>query len=55
MIATPSASQVVKPLYMSSRGKWLNYRRFLEPVLPVLEPWVAAFGYEATSGLGVGR
>jgi tetratricopeptide (TPR) repeat protein len=48
VIATPSASQVVRPLYTSSRGKWRNYRRFLEPVLPVLEPWVAAFGYEAS-------
>ncbi|NOT40676.1 MAG: tetratricopeptide repeat protein [Alphaproteobacteria bacterium] len=54
VIATPSASQVVRPLYASSLGKWRNYRQFLEPVLPVLEPWVAAFGYEATSGLGVG-
>ncbi|MFM9863758.1 MAG: tetratricopeptide repeat-containing sulfotransferase family protein [Micropepsaceae bacterium] len=54
VIATPSASQVVRPLYTSSLGKWRNYRRFLEPVLPVLEPWVAAFGYEATSGLGLG-
>lgn len=53
VIATPSAAQVVRPLYTSSRGKWLNYRRFLEPVLPALEPWVAAFGYEATSGLGL--
>lgn len=47
-IATPSAAQVVRPLYASSQGKWRNYRRFLEPVLPVLEPWVAAFGYEAS-------
>jgi tetratricopeptide (TPR) repeat protein len=47
-IATPSASQVVRPLYTSSIGKWRNYRRFLEPVLPVLAPWVAAFGYEAS-------
>lgn len=48
VIATPSASQVVRPLYTSSLGKWRNYRRFLEPVLPTLEPWVAAFGYEAS-------
>lgn len=48
VIATPSATQVVKPIYASSIGKWRNYRRFLEPVLPVLEPWVAAFGYEAS-------
>jgi tetratricopeptide (TPR) repeat protein len=54
LIATPSAAQVVRPLYASSCGKWRNYQRFLNPVLPTLEPWVAAFGYEATSGLGVG-
>lgn len=47
-IATPSASQVVKPLYTTASGKWRNYRRFMEPVLPTLEPWVAAFGYEAS-------
>ena len=29
----------------SARGKWHNYRRFLEPYLPMLEPWVRAFGY----------
>jgi hypothetical protein len=46
VIATPSAAQVVQPLYTSSQGKWRNYRRFLAPVLPVLDPWVAAFGYE---------
>lgn len=48
VIATPSATQVVQPLYSSAKGKWRNYRRFLEPVLPTLEPWVAAFGYEAS-------
>jgi hypothetical protein len=45
-IATPSAIQVVQPIYASAQGKWRNYRRFLEPVLPTLEPWVRAFGYE---------
>lgn len=45
-IGTPSASQVVQPLYATAQGKWRNYRSFLEPVLPVLEPWVRAFGYE---------
>lgn len=44
-IGTPSANQVVQPLYSSAQGKWRKYRRFLEPHLPVLEPWVAAFGY----------
>jgi tetratricopeptide (TPR) repeat protein len=44
-IGTPSASQVVRPIYRSARGKWRNYRQFLEPHLPRLEPWVRAFGY----------
>lgn len=44
-IGTPSASQVVQPLYSSAQGKWRNYRRFLEPHLGTLEPWVRAFGY----------
>lgn len=47
-IGTPSASQVVQPLYASAQGKWRNYRSFLEPVQPMLSPWVAAFGYEAS-------
>jgi tetratricopeptide (TPR) repeat protein len=45
-IGTPSASQVVQPLYATAQGKWRNYRSFLEPVLPALEPWVRSFGYE---------
>jgi tetratricopeptide (TPR) repeat protein len=45
-IGTPSAAQVVRPLYDTARGKWRNYRKFLEPYLPRLEPWVQAFGYE---------
>jgi tetratricopeptide (TPR) repeat protein len=45
-VGTPSAAQVVMPLYASAQGKWRNYRRFLAPVLPTLEPWVEALGYE---------
>lgn len=45
-ISTPSGEQVVEPLYTSSIEKWRNYRRHLEPVLPVLEPWVKKHGYE---------
>ena len=26
-------------------GPWENYRKHLEPVLPILAPWVAQFGY----------
>ena len=45
-ISTPSAEQVVEPLYTSSIGKWRNYQRYMEPVLPVLEPWVKKYGYD---------
>jgi tetratricopeptide (TPR) repeat protein len=44
-IKTASYAQVVEPIYKRSAGRWQNYRRHLEPVLPVLEPWVAKFGY----------
>jgi tetratricopeptide (TPR) repeat protein len=46
-ISTPSAAQVVRPLYGSARGRWRNYRQFLEPYLPMLAPWLKTFGYEA--------
>src|SRR6185503_8173112 len=29
-IGTPSATQVVRPIYGSAQGKWRNYRRYLE-------------------------
>ena len=44
-IKTASYAQVAEPLYRSSAGRWLNYRKHLEPVLPTLEPWVRKFGY----------
>lgn len=47
-ITTPSAEQVIEPLYTSSIGKWRNYARHMAPVLPVLEPWVKKFGYAAS-------
>src|SRR6185369_6710585 len=34
-IGTPSAAQVVQPIYRSAQGKWQKYRRFLAPHLPV--------------------
>jgi len=44
-IKTPSYAQVSEPLYSRSIERWRNYRAQLEPVLPVLEPWVREFGY----------
>lgn len=45
-ISTPSYSQVVEPLYDRSIGRWQRYARQMEPVLPILEPWVKRMGYE---------
>ena len=45
--ATPSYHQVAQPIYARSVGRWTNYRDRLEPVLPLLAPFIAALGYEA--------
>jgi tetratricopeptide (TPR) repeat protein len=44
-IKTASYAQVVEPIYTRSAGRWRNYRKHLEPVLPVLRPWIDKFGY----------
>ena len=44
-IKTASYAQVAQPIYSRSAGRWTNYRKYLEPILPVLEPWIAKFGY----------
>jgi hypothetical protein len=46
-IATPSARQVIEPLYRRSAGRWRRYAAELAPVLPVLAPWAARYGYES--------
>jgi hypothetical protein len=45
LITTASYSQVTEPIYKRAAGRWERYRKHLEPILPVLEPWVAKFGY----------
>jgi hypothetical protein len=44
-ITTPSAPQVARGLYREGEGQWRRYRSQLEPVLPVIAPWVRYFGY----------
>lgn len=46
-IATPSYHQVVQPIYGSAVGRWHRYAGPLRPVLPLLAPSIAAFGYDA--------
>ena len=48
-INTPSYRQVTQKLYTRARGRWENYRTRMAPVLPILEPWSAAWGYATRS------
>ncbi len=45
-IMTPSYSEVVKPVSAKAVGRWRNYQAELKPILPMLEPFVKAFGYD---------
>jgi Flp pilus assembly protein TadD len=45
LITTASYAQVTEPIYTRSVGRWRNYRDHLDPVLPVLAPWIEKFGY----------
>ncbi|CAK0756766.1 putative TPR repeat-containing protein YrrB [Gammaproteobacteria bacterium] len=45
LINTPSYHQVLQPIYQRARGRWEQYREYMEPVLPMLQPWVERFGY----------
>ena len=46
VISTASYAQVTEPIYRRSVGRWQNYRKHLEPILPTLAPWVEKFGYK---------
>jgi hypothetical protein len=45
-VSSPTYEAVSKPLYTSAIGRWKNYQKYLEPCLPILQPFVKAFGYE---------
>jgi tetratricopeptide (TPR) repeat protein len=45
LITTASYSQVTEPIYQRAAGRWERYRAHLEPILPILKPWVDKFGY----------
>lgn len=46
-IATPSYAQVTRPVNSAAVGRWQAYREYFGPVLPILQPWVERFGYDA--------
>ncbi len=45
-IDTPSRAAVAEPLSARSIGRWRGYETHLRPVLPMLERFVRAFGYD---------
>ncbi len=48
VIKTPSFDQVTRPLYRSSVARWRNYEPQLAEILPVLKPYISAFGFDRT-------
>ena len=46
-VRTASYAQIGQPLYQRAVGRWHKYREQLEPVLPILQPWIERLGYES--------
>jgi hypothetical protein len=46
-LGTNSYHQVVQPIYGSALARWERYREPLAPILPILAPHVARWGYPA--------
>lgn len=44
-IRTPSYAQVTEKIYSSASGRWQRYRKYMNEVLPILEPWAKTYGY----------
>lgn len=44
-VRTPSASQVIQPLYTSSIGKWRHYEEWIGTRFDPLKVWVERWGY----------
>ena len=44
-IYAPTYHDVTKPIYSRAVGRWRNYEKYFEPILPILEPYCRAFGY----------
>jgi hypothetical protein len=45
-VLTPTYLAVARPVTNRAIGRWRNYAKYLEPVLPILEPYVEEFGYD---------
>ena len=49
-INTPSYEAITQPVHTKAAGRWKRYAAQLAPILPTLEPFVGAFGYEPSGG-----
>jgi len=47
VVTTPSYRDVTAPVNDSALARWRRYEQELAPILPSLEPFVEAFGYDA--------
>ena len=45
-VSSPTYSDVTRMIYKEAVGRWKDYAQYLEPHLPILQPYVEAFGYE---------
>lgn len=45
VVATASYAQVTQPIHDRSIGRWRNYRKYLEPALPMLARWAERMNY----------
>lgn len=45
-ISTPSYSQVIQPVSAKGVDRWRRYAQQLEPILPVVRPYLQRWGYE---------
>jgi Sulfotransferase family/Tetratricopeptide repeat len=46
VVRSPTYADVTKPVFKTAIGRWQHYRKYLEPSLEKLAPFVTAFGYE---------
>jgi tetratricopeptide (TPR) repeat protein len=46
LVRSPTYAAVAKPVFKGAIGRWRQYQKYLEPLLPKLEPFAKAFGYE---------
>jgi tetratricopeptide (TPR) repeat protein len=51
-ITTPSYHQVVQPIYRRSVNRWRHYAEAFGDVLPILQPFIEAFGYASDADVG---